>query len=45
MELAWHRDLTDRTGREIGSAKDLSYAEAESAIRDLRELAKEKADA
>jgi hypothetical protein len=38
-------DMTDRLGREIGSAKDLSYAEAESAIRDLRELAKEKADA
>jgi hypothetical protein len=33
-------DMTDRLGREIGSAKDLSYAEAESAIRDLRELAK-----
>lgn len=32
-------DLTDRTGREIGSAKDLSFAEAESAIRALRELA------
>jgi hypothetical protein len=36
-------DMTDRLGREIGSAKDLSYAEAESAIRDLRELAKEGA--
>jgi ERF superfamily len=36
MRLA---DLTDRTGREIGSAKDLSYAEAEAAIRSLRELA------
>jgi ERF superfamily len=33
-------DMTDRLGRVIGSAKDLSYAEAESAIRDLRELAK-----
>jgi hypothetical protein len=33
-------DMTDRIGREITSAKDLSYAEAESAIRDLRELAK-----
>jgi hypothetical protein len=38
-------DMTDRLGREVTSAKDLSYAEAESAIRDLRELAKEKADA
>jgi len=37
--------MTDRLGREITSAKDLSYAEAESAIRDLRELAKGKADA
>jgi ERF superfamily len=36
-------DMTDRLGREITSAKDLSYAEAESAIRDLRELAKESA--
>jgi hypothetical protein len=36
-------DMTDRIGREITSAKDLSYAEAESAIRDLRELAKESA--
>jgi ERF superfamily len=33
-------DMTDRMGRVITSAKDLSYAEAESAIRDLRELAK-----
>jgi hypothetical protein len=32
-------ELTDRTGREITSAKDLSYAEAEQAIRDLRALA------
>jgi ERF superfamily len=38
-------DMTDRLGREIGSAKDLSYAEAESAIRDLRGLAKESTDA
>jgi hypothetical protein len=38
-------DMTDRMGRVITSAKDLSYAEAESAIRDLRELAKGKADA
>jgi ERF superfamily len=36
-------DVTDRLGREVTSAKDLSYAEAESAIRDLRELAKESA--
>ncbi len=36
MRLA---DLTDRAGREITSAKDLSYAEAEQAIRSLRELA------
>jgi hypothetical protein len=35
MRLA---DLTDRTGRVIGSAKDLSYREAESAVRALREL-------
>ena len=32
--------MTDRIGREITSAKDLSYAEAEQAIRDLRELAR-----
>lgn len=32
-------DMTDRVGRTIGSAKDLSYAEAEQAIRDMRELA------
>jgi hypothetical protein len=32
-------EMTDRCGREITSAKDLSYAEAESAIRSLRELA------
>ncbi len=32
-------EMADRVGREIGSAKDLSYAEAESAIRSLRELA------
>ena len=38
-------EMTDRVGRSIGSAKELSYAEAESAIRDLRELAKEKTDA
>jgi hypothetical protein len=36
-------DMTDRMGRVVTSAKDLSYAEAESAIRDLRELAKESA--
>jgi len=36
MRLA---DLTDRTGRVIGSAKDLSYREAELAVRALRELA------
>jgi ERF superfamily len=35
-------DMTDRLGRVVTSAKDLSYAEAESAIRDLRELAKEQ---
>jgi len=33
-------DMTDRVGRTIGSAKDLSYAEAEQAIRDMRELTK-----
>ncbi len=32
-------EMTDRCGRVIGSAKDLSYAEAEAAIRGLRELA------
>jgi hypothetical protein len=32
-------EMTDRVGRTIGSAKDLSYAEAESAIRQLREMA------
>ena len=33
-------EMTDRCGREITSAKDLSYAEAEQAIRALRDLAK-----
>jgi ERF superfamily protein len=33
-------EMTDRCGREITSAKDLSYAEAEQAIRGLRDLAK-----
>jgi hypothetical protein len=37
-------DMRDRTGREIGSAKDLSYAEAEAAIRSLRELAIREAE-
>jgi hypothetical protein len=32
-------EMTDRVGRSIGSAKDLSYAEAEAAIRSLRDLA------
>jgi hypothetical protein len=32
-------EMTDRCGREITSAKDLSYAEAEQAIRALRDLA------
>lgn len=32
-------DMTDRIGRQIESAKDLSYAEADRAIRELRELA------
>lgn len=32
-------EMTDRCGREITSAKDLSYAEAETAIKALRELA------
>lgn len=32
-------EMADRTGREIRSAKDLSYAEAEQAIRGLRALA------
>lgn len=31
-------DMTDRLGRAITSAKDLSYAEAETAIRALRDL-------
>lgn len=31
-------DMTDRLGRAITSAKDLSYAEAETAIRELRDL-------
>ena len=42
-------EMTDRVGREITSAKDLSYAEAEAAIKDLRALAakmsKEQANA
>jgi hypothetical protein len=32
-------EMTDRVGRSIGSAKDLSYAEAVAAIRSLRDLA------
>ena len=32
-------EMTDRVGRPIGSAKDLSYAEAVAAIRSLRDLA------
>lgn len=42
-------EMTDRVGREITSAKDLSYAEAEAAIKELRGLAakmsKEQANA
>jgi hypothetical protein len=42
-------EMTDRVGREITSAKDLSYAEAEAAIKELRALAvkmsKEQANA
>jgi hypothetical protein len=37
-------EMTDRVGREIGSAKDLSYTEAEQAIRQLRELAAREAE-
>jgi hypothetical protein len=37
---ARYAEMTDRCGREITSAKDLSYAEAEQAIRALRDLAK-----
>jgi hypothetical protein len=36
---ARYAEMTDRCGREITSAKDLSYAEAEQAIRALRDLA------
>jgi hypothetical protein len=32
-------EMTDRVGRQITSAKDLSFAEAEAAIRALKELA------
>lgn len=32
-------EMTDRVGRQITSAKDLSYAEAEAAIKELRDLA------
>lgn len=35
-------EMADRTGREITSAKDLSYAEAEQAIGQLRELAEQE---
>jgi hypothetical protein len=38
-------EMTDRVGRQIGSARDLSYSEAESAIRGLRALAAELAAA
>jgi hypothetical protein len=42
-------EMTDRVGREITSAKDLSYSEAEAAIKELRALAakmsKERANA
>jgi hypothetical protein len=38
-------EMTDRVGRQIGSARDLSYAEAESAIKGLRALAAELAAA
>jgi ERF superfamily protein len=37
---ARYAEMADRCGREITSAKDLSYAEAEQAIRALRDLAK-----
>ena len=37
-------EMTDRVGREITSAKDLSYAEAEQAIRQLRDLAAREAE-
>jgi hypothetical protein len=36
---ARYAEMTDRCGREITSAKGLSYAEAEQAIRALRDLA------
>jgi hypothetical protein len=38
-------EMTDRVGRQIGSARDLSYTEAESAIKGLRALATELAAA
>jgi len=38
-------EMTDRVGRQIGSARDLSYTEAESAIKGLRALAAELAAA
>jgi hypothetical protein len=37
-------DMTDRVGRTITSAKDLSYAEAESAIRVMRAMTTEASD-
>ena len=37
-------EMTDRVGRQITSAKDLSYAEADAAIRELRALAAKGAD-
>ena len=38
-------DMRDRTGREIGSAKDLSYVEAQAAISALEPIAKAKTEA
>jgi hypothetical protein len=38
-------DMRDRTGRDIGSAKDLSYVEAQAAISALQPIAKAKTEA
>lgn len=37
-----HADLTNRTGRTITTAKDLSYVEAEQVMAELEKLAKER---
>jgi hypothetical protein len=37
-------DMRDRTGRDIGSAKDLSYVEAQAAISALEPIAKAKTE-